>query len=92
MWKWTIVYSKSVQKQLQALILERRQEVENALQNHYWPQRSIKKSMGKIGTSLWPVMTEHYRILCSLNEGAQTVTVAEITPSRRGCFPWPTSE
>lgn len=86
MWKWTIVYPKSVQTQLQKFTCEQRQEVENALQNQYWPQRSIKKSMGKIGTSLWPITTEHYRILCSLSEGNQTVSIVEITPSRRYPF------
>lgn len=84
MWKWMIVYHKSVQKQLEKFTSGQRQEVESALQNQYWPQRSIKKSMGKIGTSMWPITTEHYRILCSLSEGDQTVSVVEITPSRRG--------
>lgn len=83
MWQWTVTFSRHVTRQLIAMNAKDRHEVETALQNQQWPVHTLSKAMGRIGTSLYPINTDNYRILCSLDESAKTVTVEEIGVSRR---------
>lgn len=80
MWNWTIKYSKEAQALLEQTGTANRAEIEQALANQYWPQKSLKKVMGRIGTSFWPLNTVHFRILCMLDEQYKIVKIVEIRP------------